>query len=83
MNRRQRLNLQKKKTRESSRKKNATTSKKPPTTEPGTDCQTCERLAECFEQRGRCRSYTNYEETKERVREEIERINRTERKRPS
>lgn len=38
-------------------------------------CEKCMHLAECFEQRGRCKDFETLKQCRKRVRKEIEQLN--------
>ena len=38
-------------------------------------CEKCMHLAECFEQRGRCKDFETLKQYRKRVRKEIEQLN--------
>lgn len=70
------LDLSPKKSTESLPKKPTTTSEKELLTESNTDCKPCRYFDICMERRGRCKDFADYEAIKQKVREEIENINR-------
>lgn len=41
-------------------------------------CEKCMHLPECFEQRGRCRSFETEKQYRKRIRNDIEMLNKTE-----